>query len=568
MAEPLLHDHVFESAQEIANLDDPYSAFRSLLRHVSVYFQTGPVFVTVLDRPRQVLRVVASHDADAAQWQGFEYPFGIGVSGRAVAMSTRVALTDYRNDPGVDRSPELTDTIELESVVSAASVPIFVRGRARGAITLASRSSRDWTGQDLIALERFAALAAMVMKTYFNSSGEATTEAPSSWHRTMNRLRWAALQQQPDTQLSFWHELSERISATITLLTADGSIEGPALPKGIVEDAWKLSAAFDRAILTRISVHTEFREHAAWLHRIDINGELAGVVCVLIPSHSPSMSSHQISDIAFLSSLHLSIERLRLEAKQRHELHILEELLEAGATSSNDLTRRLVHYGLRLDQACTVMRIDAPSASLPRIQAAVVSSAAGRGTLIANHEDHLCLVVAGTLATRKSEQIFRQIADQFEQLLVAAVESDRGPLHISQAHELVRTLNETQAALEIEHGFVTPERFGLTSILFSLGDRGRIRRIITHQISPLLSYDADRGTNLVETAWQYLSKGKHGASTAKALHIHPNTLRQRLERIDDLIGSTWRQEPRTFEIYMALEAQRLIQENGSQSPNA
>jgi sugar diacid utilization regulator len=45
--------------------------------------------------------------------------------------------------------------------------------------------------------------------------------------------------------------------------------------------------------------------------------------------------------------------------------------------------------------------------------------------------------------------------------------------------------------------------------------------------------------------------------TADALHIHANTLRQRLDRIDALIGATWRRGSRSLDVQVALRLWRM-----------
>ncbi len=52
----------------------------------------------------------------------------------------------------------------------------------------------------------------------------------------------------------------------------------------------------------------------------------------------------------------------------------------------------------------------------------------------------------------------------------------------------------------------------------------------------LVDYDRRRGSQLVLTLERYLADRRGIAETARALMVHPNTLRQRLERIETLIG--------------------------------
>jgi GAF domain-containing protein len=53
-------------------------------------------------------------------------------------------------------------------------------------------------------------------------------------------------------------------------------------------------------------------------------------------------------------------------------------------------------------------------------------------------------------------------------------------------------------------------------------------------VERLMDYDRRRRSQLVDTLEQYLADRRSVATTARALYIHPNTLRQRLERIEKL----------------------------------
>jgi sugar diacid utilization regulator len=52
----------------------------------------------------------------------------------------------------------------------------------------------------------------------------------------------------------------------------------------------------------------------------------------------------------------------------------------------------------------------------------------------------------------------------------------------------------------------------------------------------LADYDRERRTQLVDTLERYLRDRRSIATTARALYVHPNTLRQRLNRIEELSG--------------------------------
>ena len=72
----------------------------------------------------------------------------------------------------------------------------------------------------------------------------------------------------------------------------------------------------------------------------------------------------------------------------------------------------------------------------------------------------------------------------------------------------------------------------------------------------LLDYDARRGSALVPTLERYLSSGRNVAVTARELIVHPNTLRQRLERIEALTDLNLAEED-LLSLELALKLARL-----------
>jgi DNA-binding PucR family transcriptional regulator len=76
-------------------------------------------------------------------------------------------------------------------------------------------------------------------------------------------------------------------------------------------------------------------------------------------------------------------------------------------------------------------------------------------------------------------------------------------------------------------------------------------------LGPVTAYDDARGTDLLGTLEAYYAAGGSPRHTATALHIHVNTVAQRLERIDALLGSPWQQPDRALEIQLALRLRRL-----------
>jgi GAF domain-containing protein len=75
-------------------------------------------------------------------------------------------------------------------------------------------------------------------------------------------------------------------------------------------------------------------------------------------------------------------------------------------------------------------------------------------------------------------------------------------------------------------------------------------------VEALIDYDARRGAQLVETLERYLAARCSVAASARALYIHPNTVRQRLERIGQITGLDLRTAD-LLSLELALKVARL-----------
>ncbi len=99
------------------------------------------------------------------------------------------------------------------------------------------------------------------------------------------------------------------------------------------------------------------------------------------------------------------------------------------------------------------------------------------------------------------------------------------------------------------------EDFGFLGLLLA-GDRD-VGGFVERTIGPVMAYDERRGTELLRTLDAYFACGMSPARTKDALHVHVNTVAQRLERVGRLLGDDWQEPGRALEIQLALRLRRL-----------
>jgi DNA-binding PucR family transcriptional regulator len=85
---------------------------------------------------------------------------------------------------------------------------------------------------------------------------------------------------------------------------------------------------------------------------------------------------------------------------------------------------------------------------------------------------------------------------------------------------------------------------------------GELDRFLAGSIGTLREYDERRGTDLVGTLSAYYVHRANVAATARALHLHVNTLLKRLDRAGTVLGFDWRHE-NDLELQLGLRLHQL-----------
>jgi len=99
------------------------------------------------------------------------------------------------------------------------------------------------------------------------------------------------------------------------------------------------------------------------------------------------------------------------------------------------------------------------------------------------------------------------------------------------------------------------EELGFVGLL--LGDARDVDGFVQRTLGPVLDYDARRGTDLVATLAAYFAAGCSLARTKDALHVHVNTVTQRLDRVGQLLGPDWTEPENALDVQLALRLLRL-----------
>lgn len=127
---------------------------------------------------------------------------------------------------------------------------------------------------------------------------------------------------------------------------------------------------------------------------------------------------------------------------------------------------------------------------------------------------------------------------------------------------------QAQEALQVaqwlrqQGGSASFDTLGVYRYLYRFARENVLSDVYQAQIATLAAYDRCRHTNLLETLETYLECGTNIAETSEQLHIHRNTVQQRLERIQSLCLLDLSQRANRLPLLVALKVHRLTSSGG------
>ncbi|MFQ5436945.1 MAG: PucR family transcriptional regulator, partial [Anaerolineae bacterium] len=205
--------------------------------------------------------------------------------------------------------------------------------------------------------------------------------------------------------------------------------------------------------------------------------------------------------------------------------------------------------------------------SLRRLETAVnwVLNNHSRATLLHIYSDqHICLFQAlkdlddmksaHTLARRLSEQVSN---DNPGNKLIGGLSGPAAALT-----DWPRIYGEAVQAMQLGQRLhlshvVDFNSLGVYRLLGQLDDIPAVRSFTRQVIGPLVQYDQDHRSTLVQTLDAYFNHHGNISQTAENLYIHRNTLLYRLERIQELTGHDLNQANMRLALHLALKFWQL-----------
>lgn len=137
----------------------------------------------------------------------------------------------------------------------------------------------------------------------------------------------------------------------------------------------------------------------------------------------------------------------------------------------------------------------------------------------------------------RAEELHALVVASLPQAKVFTVISDPCTKPSDYRHEFFKCTNALSWHVRLGHAepIIWAKSFGLAGLLFDVSNMDAIRAFCVETLRPLALADHKQSGNLLETLKAYLENECELRATASSLHIHYNTLRYRLDRIEEIL---------------------------------
>jgi hypothetical protein len=209
--------------------------------------------------------------------------------------------------------------------------------------------------------------------------------------------------------------------------------------------------------------------------------------------------------------------------------------------NGTETVNKMSRFGFRSDRFSQIVVVNIPrisgdsnaQLSIHKMQSDLSRTMTAQNALVFHDDEQIVLLLSAATATSLDRSV-RAICDAADDLAIFAGASN---IYDTSAGHLSARSHAAQAAEALSrrgrYGLMRHRDMGIELLLQSRG-RKDVLDFTLQILGPLLQ-DA-RNRSLYDTLLRYVRESKAAARTAEALQIHTNTLYQRLQRIETLIG--------------------------------
>jgi sugar diacid utilization regulator len=299
-------------------------------------------------------------------------------------------------------------------------------------------------------------------------------------------------------------------------------------------------------------------DDGSWAAPLHADGHSLGILVCRWRGPVDEVRLGGLARVGQAMAAHLAMRKAEPDFQEgRLRAELLSDLLSAPPPPARELRKRARQLAVDLDVPYVVV-ISRPTGTAARGATNWVPLLAARlDGLVAMREDSVAALVP--VLEGNAKQAARRVADETSRLLngpliTGASRPASGPAAVSHAYQEAR---RCVAALTVLGADATASVEDLGFVGLLLAEDRDVPSFLRAALGPVVDHDDRHTTELLPTLDAYFAAGGSPAKAAQSLHVHPNTVARRLDRITDLLGAGWRQPDAALELHLALRLYRI-----------
>jgi hypothetical protein len=580
---------LFDTAGDLAGLRDLDAVLEAIVRRARQLLHSDIAYMTLNDDERGDTFMRVTDGSTSAAFRRVRLAMGAGLGGLVAQTAEPYFTADYFTDDRFRYVGDIDTAVREEGLVAILGVPMRLAGRVIGVLFAAHRSPRPFAREEVALLGSLAAHAAVAIDNMrlLQETRAALTElsAANAYIRAhSDSIERAARAHDRMADLVVRGGGVEDVAAAVAdvlggallVLDADGRRLAAI---GAIDEEEASAAAAAAGAVARTG-----RQGRYAVAPVGTGAEPLGII-VLRTDHDQELSDVDqriLERAALVTGLLSLVRRSVAEAETRVRGELLDDLISERVTDLDGLRERAkrLNVDLEVPHVLVVARVDEEMRQRAAFWAA--SHAAIDHGLVASRGDEIVLLLPGAEPGAAARRVARELGGSLGggtpgrrdpggevdgavdgavgsatigAATVGAAGPVSGPGEVAAAHTEARRCAEALLALGRTGDGASASELGFIGLLLA-GD-GDVESFLGGALGPLTSYDERRGTELVHTLETYFATGGSLVRAAEHLHIHVNTVSQRLDRIGRLLGDDWQRPERALEIQLALRLHRL-----------
>ncbi|MEV6798831.1 helix-turn-helix domain-containing protein [Micromonospora rifamycinica] len=565
---------LYDTAGDLAGLRDLDDVLRAIVHRARHLLGADVAYMTLNDEARGDTYMRVTDGSISAAFQRLRLGLGDGLGGLVAQTGTPYVTANYAEDARFRHTDEIDSGVGEEGLVAILGVPLRLGSSVIGVLYAANRSARPFAREEVSLLVSLAAHAAVAIDTARLLAETRAALAELSTANTTIRAHSSSVERaaaahdrmtglvlrgggMPDVAAA----VTDVLGGALLALDAEGR---PLARVGELGEPDRADLA--EAVAASRTEGRSVRRGDLWYAAVVAGTENLGAL-VLRPDGALVDADQRILErAALVTALLLLFRRTVAEAEARVRGELLDDLIARPSRDTDALRGRARRLGVDLDAPHVLVAVGddafaATGSARLRVLSWATTYASTRGGLAAARDGRVVLMLPGRDAGGSARAVARDLSRVAGRPVTAGASGPTvGPAALAAAFtEADRCLTALGALGRVGDGAGTAELGFVGLLLGTVGDQGErdVTRFLTATVGPVVDYDARRGTALVRTLEAYFGVGGSLTRAAEQLHVHVNTVTQRLERVGQLLGADWQRPERALEVQLALRLHRL-----------